>query len=215
MSGFGRCPLQTPNSPGELWTFEQKQGILYIHVPIRMTVYRMQTRPGLFVYAPVAPTDECVRLLRELEEQHGEVAYIVLPTVAVEHKYFVGPFSQAFPKAEVRGIHEQIEIFSLWHFQCRPHQVWVCPGQFSVPLQLPLPLLGFPWDARLRTLPKDTSALPQCHRSCQWRPKTSDSALRCASRSRGSDLPEDWQKEGWAAQMLLDVSGAGLKPDKA
>ena len=41
-----------------------------------------------------------MRLLRELEEQYGEVAYIVLPTVAVEHKYFVGPFSQAFPKAQ-------------------------------------------------------------------------------------------------------------------
>ena len=97
----------TLSSPGELWTFEQKQGILYIHVPIRMTVYRMQTRPGLFVYAPVAPTEECVRLLRELEEQYGEVAYIVLPTVAVEHKYFVGPFSQAFPKAEVGVFHKQ------------------------------------------------------------------------------------------------------------
>ncbi|CAK9074804.1 unnamed protein product [Durusdinium trenchii] len=72
--------------PGELWTFEQKQGILYIHVPIRMTVYRssakrregawrghlwsvqrMTTRRGLLVYAPVAPTDECLSLLRELE----------------------------------------------------------------------------------------------------------------------------------------------------
>ncbi|CAJ1381344.1 unnamed protein product [Effrenium voratum] len=119
--------------PGELWTFEQKQGILYIHVPIRMTVYRMQSRRALFVYAPVAPTDECIRLLRELEEQYGEVAYIVLPTVAVEHKYFVGPFSQRFPKA----------------------QVWVCPGQFSVPLQLPLQLLGFPWGERLRSLGAD------------------------------------------------------------
>ncbi|CAJ1442755.1 unnamed protein product [Effrenium voratum] len=98
-----------------------------------MTVYRMQSRRALFVYAPVAPTDECIRLLRELEEQYGEVAYIVLPTVAVEHKYFVGPFSQRFPKA----------------------QVWVCPGQFSVPLQLPLQLLGFPWGERLRSLGAD------------------------------------------------------------
>lgn len=118
--------------PGELWTFEQKQGILYIHVPIRMTVYRMTTQRGLFVYAPVAPTPECLRLLRELEEEHGEVLHIVLPTVAVEHKYFVGPFSQNFPKA----------------------QVWVCPGQFSVPLQLPLQLLGFP--GNVKTLSSDS-----------------------------------------------------------
>ena len=75
---------------GELWTFEQKQGILYIHVPIRMTVYRMTTQKGLFVYAPVAPTAECLRLLRELEEEYGEVRHIVLPTVAVEHKPLSG-----------------------------------------------------------------------------------------------------------------------------
>ena len=78
-----------PISPkGELWTFEQKQGILYIHVPIRMTVYRIPTQRGLFVYAPVAPTPECLRLLRDLEEEHGEVRHIVLPTVAVEHKHY-------------------------------------------------------------------------------------------------------------------------------
>ena len=75
---------------GELWNFEQKQGILYIHVPIRMTVYRMTTQKGLFVYAPVAPTAECLRLLRELEEKYGEVRHIVLPTVAVEHKPLSG-----------------------------------------------------------------------------------------------------------------------------
>jgi len=120
---------------GELWNFEQKQGILYIHVPIRMTVYRMTTQRGLFVYAPVAPTAECLRLLRELEEKYGEVRHIVLPTVAVEHKYFVGPFSQNFRSA----------------------QVWVCPGQFSVPLQLPLQLLGFP--GNVKTLTADS--LPQ------------------------------------------------------
>ena len=51
-----------------------------------MTVYRMRSVEGLFVYAPVAPTEECLELLRELEEQHGAVRHIVLPTVAVEHK---------------------------------------------------------------------------------------------------------------------------------
>mmetsp|Transcript_72856 Transcript_72856/g.170619 ORF Transcript_72856/g.170619 Transcript_72856/m.170619 type:complete len:487 (-) Transcript_72856:98-1558(-) len=152
-----RVTLRYEVIPGQLWTFEQKQGILYIHVPIRMTVYRMQTRPGLFVYAPVAPTDECVRLLRELEDQYGEVAYIVLPTVAVEHKYFVGPFSQAFPQAEV----------------------WVCPGQFSVPVQLPLQLLGFPWGRRLQTLPKDPDS--------------------------SSELPEDWRNEGLDYRVLGPV----------
>ena len=36
----------------------------------------------LFVHAPIAPTDECVTMLKEL----GEVKYIVLPVTAVEHK---------------------------------------------------------------------------------------------------------------------------------
>uniref|UniRef100_A0A7S0A4C5 DUF4336 domain-containing protein n=1 Tax=Pyrodinium bahamense TaxID=73915 RepID=A0A7S0A4C5_9DINO len=117
-----------------------------------MTVYRLRKRRGLFVYAPVAPTAECVALMRELETQHGAVAYIVLPTVAVEHKYFVGPFSQAFPTAEV----------------------WVCPGQFSVPVPLPLELLGFPSD-RLRVLPSDPEDL---------------------------SVPEDWAHEGLDFRVL-------------
>jgi len=112
----------------------------------------LESRSGLFVYAPVAPTEECVRMLRELEEQHGEVAYIVLPTTAVEHKYFVGPFARSFPKAEV----------------------WVCPGQFSVPLPLPLVFLGFPGD-RLRFLPKDSS---------------------------DGSVPDDWRKEGIDFRVL-------------
>lgn len=41
---------------------------------------------------------ECVALVRELP---GEVEHIVLPTFAVEHKQFVGPFSRAFPRAKV------------------------------------------------------------------------------------------------------------------
>eukprot|EP00401_Gymnodinium_catenatum_P006560 CAMPEP_0117479578 /NCGR_PEP_ID=MMETSP0784-20121206/11956_1 /TAXON_ID=39447 /ORGANISM="" /LENGTH=540 /DNA_ID=CAMNT_0005274007 /DNA_START=774 /DNA_END=2394 /DNA_ORIENTATION=+ len=138
--------------PGELWGFDQKQGVYYVHVPIRMTVYRFRTRPGLLVYAPVAPTDECVALLRELEAEHGAVAYIVLPTCAVEHKYFVGPFARCFPEAEV----------------------WVCPGQFSVPLPLPLAFLGFPTN-RLHVLPRD----PQ-----------------------EPSVPEDWRREGLDFRIL-------------
>ncbi len=61
-----------------LWTFEQLQGIFYVVVPIRMTVIKLASG-GLFVYAPVAPTPECIRLMRELEGEHGEVKYIILP----------------------------------------------------------------------------------------------------------------------------------------
>ncbi len=46
----------------------------------------------------VALHRECVALVKELG---APVEHIVLPTFAVEHKLFVGPFSRAFPSAQV------------------------------------------------------------------------------------------------------------------
>ena len=54
----------------------------------RHSIHPRADSHDLFVYAPVAPTPECLRLLRESEEEHGEVLHIVLPTVAVEHKHY-------------------------------------------------------------------------------------------------------------------------------
>ncbi|MEM9007123.1 MAG: DUF4336 domain-containing protein [Cyanobacteria bacterium P01_F01_bin.86] len=105
-----------------LWTFEQLQGIFYVVVPIRMTVVKLQPR-GLLVYAPVAPTPECMQQMRSLEAQHGPVRYIVMSTTTgIEHKVFVGPFARKFPQA----------------------QVYVAPHQWSYPLNLPLSWLGLP-----------------------------------------------------------------------
>lgn len=119
--------------PGELWGLEQKLGLLYVHVPIRMTVLRLQ-QGGLLVYGAVAPTQECLKLLRGLEETYGAVRFLVLPTVAVEHKSFAGPLAQ------------QLNA-----------EVWYCPGQYSVPIPLPLELLGFPLKG-LRELPQDSAS---------------------------------------------------------
>ncbi|MCT7981686.1 DUF4336 domain-containing protein [Laspinema sp. A4] len=120
-----------------LWTFEQIQGILYVVVPIRMTVVRLE-RGGLLVYAPIAPTPECVRQVQALESQHGPVKYIILPTVSgLEHKVFVGPFARRFPLA----------------------QVFVAPSQWSFPLNLPLSWLGLP-QRRTQVLPRDSSKVP-------------------------------------------------------
>ena len=59
--------------------------------------------------------------MRNLERQYGPIRHIVLGTVALEHKATFGPFAQNFPKA----------------------QVWIQPGQWSFPLNLPLvPALG-------------------------------------------------------------------------
>jgi len=103
----------------QVYSFEQCIGTLDVIVNIRMTVVVL-SGGGLFVHAPVAPTEECLRLMRELEEIHGEVKCIVLPTTAVEHKINLGPFARKYPKADV----------------------YVAPRQWSFPLNLPLALLG-------------------------------------------------------------------------
>ena len=41
---------------------------------------------------------ECIALVKELG---CPVEHIVLPTFAVEHKLFVGPFARRFPSAKV------------------------------------------------------------------------------------------------------------------
>ncbi len=120
-----------------IWTFDQIQGIFYVVVPIRMTVVKLDTG-GLLVYAPVAPTPECIRLVNELVAKYGEVKYIILPTVSgIEHKVFVGPFARCFPKAEV----------------------YVSPHQWSFPFKLPLSWLGLPW-GRTYILPEDITQTP-------------------------------------------------------
>ncbi|HEY9801188.1 MAG TPA: DUF4336 domain-containing protein [Leptolyngbyaceae cyanobacterium] len=120
-----------------IWTFDQMQGIFYVVVPIRMTVVKLE-KGGLLVYAPVAPTPECIRLVKELVAEHGDVKYIILPTISgLEHKVFVGPFARCFPQA----------------------QVYVAPNQWSFPLNLPLSWLGLP-SRRTHILPEDSSQVP-------------------------------------------------------
>lgn len=117
--------------PGQLWSFEQLQGIFYVAVPIRMTVARL--RDGLLLYAPVAPTGEVLRALRDLEQQHGPVRSIVLPTASgLEHKLPVPAMARAFPQATL----------------------WVTDHQWSFPLQLPSSWLGFPAE-RTKLLVRD------------------------------------------------------------
>ncbi len=132
-----RRTLRTEVVKDTLWTFEQIQGIFYVVVPIRMTIVKLE-EGGLLVYAPIAPTRECLRLVNEIAAAHGEVKYIILPTVSgIEHKVFVGPFAQSFPKA----------------------QVFVAPHQWSFPLNLPLSWLGLP-ARRTHALPADSAKAP-------------------------------------------------------
>ena len=119
--------------PNSIWTFDQKFGILNVQVPLRMTVVKLSDG-GLFVYDPIAATPELVNMVRTLEKDHGPVRHIVLGSVAIEHKTYAGVFAQKFPTA----------------------QVWVQPGQYSFPSNLPIPFLGFP-TGRTKVIPTSNS----------------------------------------------------------
>ena len=112
--------------PGRVWFFEQKQGIglgLNVSVNVRMTVIKLRSG-GLWVHAPIAPTDECIALLNELD---APVEHIVLPTTLFEHKIFVGPFQRRFPNATV----------------------FIAPDQWSWPVNLPPTFFGIFKDGTL------------------------------------------------------------------
>lgn len=122
---------------GHIWTFDQPHGLLYAVVPIRMTIIKLE-KGGLLVYCPIAPTRECLNFVRELENEYGTVKYIIHSTSSgLEHKVFVGPFASFFPRAEV----------------------WSAPSQWSFPVNLPMPWLGFP-SQRTKILPLDYKESP-------------------------------------------------------
>jgi len=116
--------------PDSIWTFDQKFGILNVQVPIRMAVVKLNGG-GLFIYNPVAATPECVDMLKELIKKHGPVKHIVVGSVALEHKAYAGVLAQKFPTADV----------------------WLAPGQYSFPVNLPNPFLGYP-SARTKIVPE-------------------------------------------------------------
>ena len=128
---FARQTYRYEVDPGRMWFFEQKQGIglgLNVSVNVRMTVIKLKSG-GLWIHAPVAPTDECIALLRELD---APVEHIVLPTTLFEHKIFVGPFQRRFPDASV----------------------WIAPDQWSWPVNLPPQFFGI---FKTGTLGEDTA----------------------------------------------------------
>lgn len=134
--------------PGKVWTFDQKFGILNVQVPVRMTVIKLSEEAGggLFVYDPIAATPELLGYVRALEEEHGPVRHVVLGTVAIEHKTYAGVFAQKFPGAEV----------------------WVQPGQYSFPSNLPDSFLGFP-AGRTRVIPSRAEEAPAAWRDFEFR----------------------------------------------
>lgn len=120
--------------PGKIWTLDQKFGILDVQVPLRMTVVKLSTG-GLFVYNPVAATPECLDMLNDIIKENGPIRHIVVGSVALEHKVYAGVMAQKFPKAEV----------------------WLTPGQYSFPVDLPDAFLGYPL-SRTKDIPKPEDA---------------------------------------------------------
>ena len=114
-----RATVQETIIPDTMWTHDQIQGIVNVNVPVRQTVIRLKDG-GLWVHNPVAPTPQLIDMMKELEEKYGPVKHIVLGSVALEHKATFGPFCQKFPKATV----------------------WVQPGQWAFPIDLPIYSLG-------------------------------------------------------------------------
>ena len=127
--------------PNQIWSFEQLQGIYYVAVPVRLLVVRVKNE--LMIINPLPPTKELLRDIDLLQKKIGPVKTIVLPTASgLEHKIGLPALARAFPDAKV----------------------WVCPGQFSFPFQLPSDWLGIPSD-RTNILLAD--GLPYIDH-CEW-----------------------------------------------
>lgn len=122
---------------GNIWTLDQIQGIINVNVPVRAVIVKL-SGGGLFIYNPVAPTKECLKFVRDLEEKHGKVRHIVLGSLGLEHKAMAGPFSRYFPDSTV----------------------WLQPGQWSFPINLPTSLFGFPTGNRLKEIPAENKGSP-------------------------------------------------------
>jgi hypothetical protein len=120
--------------PGKIWTFDQKFGILNVQVPLRMVVIKL-TDGGLWLYNPVAATPECIEMIKDLIQEHGPLKHIVVGSVALEHKVYAGVLAQKFPNA----------------------QVWLTPGQYSFPVNLPDSFLGYPL-SRTKVIPEPENA---------------------------------------------------------
>ena len=107
--------------PKQIWSLEQIQGIYYVAVPVRMTVININE--GLMIINPLPPTLELVNLLNKLILEYGPIKAIVLPTASgLEHKIGLPPLARIFNQSEI----------------------WLCPGQWSFPLNLPLEYIGIP-----------------------------------------------------------------------
>jgi len=124
-----RKTLLTEVVKDTIYTLDQVQGIINVNVPVRATAIALKNG-GLFINNPVAPTAECIDMVRSLEAKHGAVKIIVLSSLGIEHKGTCGIFSSFFPSA----------------------QVYIQPGQYAFPVNLPTAFF-FPAFKKLKDIP--------------------------------------------------------------
>mmetsp|Transcript_19719 Transcript_19719/g.35712 ORF Transcript_19719/g.35712 Transcript_19719/m.35712 type:complete len:524 (-) Transcript_19719:96-1667(-) len=127
-------------APG-IFAFDQAYGIpglgIGANIPIRMTAIRLQDG-GVLLYNPCNPTKECLEQFKGFNL--SDVRYIVLGTIAIEHKYYGPKWADLFPNAEV----------------------WVSPRTFSWPVDFGpnVPFGGFRAGQKLQKIPKDATKAP-------------------------------------------------------
>ena len=121
--GIGtRTTVRNELVPNKIWDFTQAQTIGPISATIRSVAVKLNDG-SVWLQNPVAPTEEFFKLLDEI----GPVKHIVISTYAIEHKAYAADVHKKYPSAKV----------------------YVTPKQKTVPLDLPLPLLGIPVDGIL------------------------------------------------------------------
>ncbi|CAK0853246.1 unnamed protein product, partial [Prorocentrum cordatum] len=134
-------PTVAREAGGGIYIFDQAYGIpgLYLgaNIPIRMTVMPLEGG-GYLVYNPCNPTPECLQQLAAFGVK--DIRYIVLGTIAIEHKFYGPRWASLFPQAEV----------------------WISPRTFSYPVDFGgyIPFVGFPPGKQLNKIPKDSSQAP-------------------------------------------------------
>lgn len=95
-----------------IWALEQSLELGPLQTPLRCVVVRLEDG-SLWVHAPLAPTEEFFELVESCGPggENGNVAHVVVPTYALEHKVFVKDALLRWPDA----------------------RLWTAPGQFSFP----------------------------------------------------------------------------------
>ena len=118
-----RATIATELVPERIWSFEQEQTIGPTSCTIRSVAVRLSDG-AVLLYNPVAPTKE---FFGQVDAIGGEVKYIVCGTYAIEHFTFMSDAHKRYPSA----------------------QVFVTPKKKTIPIDLPLSLLGVPVDGVL------------------------------------------------------------------